>query len=78
MIQPELGIALMIFIVVAFLILAALIIFCIVFWILMLVDCVKRKFKEENEKVVWVLVIIFTHLIGAIIYYFIVKRSKSR
>ena len=47
-----------------------------VFWILMLVDCVKKKFKEDTEKIIWVLVIIFTGIIGALIYYFVVKNKK--
>lgn len=55
------------------LIFLAVAIFCFIFWILMLVDCVKRKFKGDTEKVVWVLVIIFTGIIGALIYYFVVK-----
>lgn len=46
-----------------------------VFWILMLVDCIKRKFKDDIEKIVWVLVIIFTNIVGALIYYFIVKKD---
>jgi len=45
-----------------------------VFWILMLVDCVNRKFERENDKTVWVLVIALTHLIGAGLYYIVVKR----
>jgi hypothetical protein len=49
-----------------------------IFWILMLIDCVKRKFKEESEKIVWVLVIIFTGIIGASIYYFIVKNKDKK
>ncbi|MEK6951550.1 MAG: PLDc N-terminal domain-containing protein [Nanoarchaeota archaeon] len=49
-----------------------------IFWIWMLVDAVTRKFKSDIEKVVWVLVIIFTHIIGAVIYYLVVKlRSKN-
>jgi hypothetical protein len=51
-------------------------IFALVFWILMLVDCVKRKFKEESEKIIWILVLVFTGIIGALIYYFIVKNKK--
>ena len=51
-------------------------IFAFVFWILMLIDCIKRKFKEESEKIVWILVIIFAGIIGALIYYFIVKHKK--
>ncbi len=46
------------------------------FWIWMLVDCVTKNFKKENDKIVWVLVIVLAGFVGAIIYYFVVK-SKS-
>jgi len=56
----------------------ALGIFFLVFWILMLVDCVKRKFKEDSEKIIWVLVIALTGIIGALIYYFVVKNKDKK
>jgi hypothetical protein len=46
-----------------------------IFWIAMLIDCVKRKFKNDTDRIVWVLVVIFTGILGAIIYYFVVKRK---
>jgi cytochrome c biogenesis factor len=57
------------------LIIGAISILAFVFWILMLVDCVKRKFKD-SEKIVWILVLIFTGIIGALIYYFVVKYKN--
>ncbi len=61
------------------LIMAGIWIWAFVFWILMIVDCVKRKFKGDTEKVVWILVLIFTYIIGALIYYFVVKdKDKKR
>ena len=45
-----------------------------IFWIWMLVDVLKRK--EFEDKLVWVIVIVFLHLIGAILYYFVVYRNK--
>lgn len=49
-----------------------------IFWVWMLVDAITRKFNSDIEKVVWVLVIIFTHVIGAVIYYLVVKlREKN-
>ncbi len=45
------------------------------FWIWMLVECITRESSEGNDKLVWVLVIIFTHWIGALIY-LIVRRPK--
>jgi uncharacterized membrane-anchored protein len=49
-----------------------------IFWIIMLIDSITRKFRESTEKIVWVLVNIFTGIIGALIYYFIVyKKAKG-
>jgi len=39
-----------------------------VFWIWMLVDCIKNTRLSDTEKIVWVLVIIFLHALGALIY----------
>jgi len=47
------------------------------FWIWMLVDCVQNVKSENNEKLIWVLVIIFASWIGALIYFF-VQRPKNR
>ena len=46
-----------------------------VFWIWMLVDCAMKEPSQGNDKVVWVLVILFTHVIGAALYFFI-RRPK--
>lgn len=53
-------------------------IFLFAFWLWMLIDCLKRDFKKDYEKIVWVLVMIFLHLLGAIIYYFVVKISDKK
>lgn len=44
------------------------------FWALMLVDCLKKDF---DDKLVWVLVMIFVPVIGAFLYFFIVKKQKK-
>ncbi len=38
------------------------------FWIWALIDCIKNTRLSDTEKVVWVLVIIFLHFLGALIY----------
>lgn len=48
------------------------------FWIWMLIDCIKFEPDEGNNKLIWVLVIIFTQLLGAIIYYFVQRRERLR
>lgn len=49
----------------------------IIIWILMLVDCVKRDFPNKDDKIVWILVIALTSWIGALIYYFVVKKKDE-
>ena len=46
-----------------------------IFWIWMLVDCATRETIQGSEKVAWILIILFTHFIGAAIYFF-VRRSR--
>ena len=47
-----------------------------IFWIWMLVDCVTNKTLRDNQKIGWIIVILFTHLLGAIIYYFVVRSPR--
>lgn len=49
-----------------------------VFWILMLVDCATKESSAGNDKLIWVLVILFTHLLGALIYFFIRRPQRKR
>ncbi|MFH1394284.1 MAG: PLD nuclease N-terminal domain-containing protein [Candidatus Micrarchaeota archaeon] len=48
-----------------------------VVWLWALVDCLGRKFKGENDKLLWVLVILFAGIIGSVIYYFLVKKKEG-
>jgi len=45
-----------------------------IFWIWMLVDCATKE-PEGIDKMVWIVIILFTHLLGAFLY-LIVRRSK--
>ena len=57
---------------------AVLVILISIFWIYMLIDCLKRDFKKDVEKIAWVLVLIFLHILGAMIYYFVVKAGEKK
>lgn len=46
-----------------------------VFWVWMLVDCAMNESSEGNDKIIWILIIIFTHWIGALIY-ILARRPK--
>ena len=49
-----------------------------IFWLWLLVDCIQRKLKSDNEKIVWVIILILLGLLGAILYYFVVKVNKKK
>lgn len=47
------------------------------FWIWMLVDCANNTPSKDNLKLIWILVIVFTGLVGTLVYFF-VQRPKNR
>lgn len=59
----------------AVLLFVGLIIALTIFWILMIVDCATRKRFSDGERVAWILVLVFLHFIGAMVYYLAVKRK---
>lgn len=52
-----------------------------IFWVVMLIDCIKRtNWKQESDKNLWLVVLIVGFVLGlsgiaAIVYYFAVKRA---
>jgi len=46
-----------------------------VFWIWMLVDCATKESDNGNTKTTWVIILVFTHILGAALYYF-VRRPR--
>lgn len=47
-----------------------------VLWIWVLVDCIKNV-KNPNDRLMWIILIALTHLIGAILYA-VLQRPKNR
>ncbi len=45
--------------------------------IIALIDILKSKF-ERNNKLIWVLVVLFLNLIGAVLYFTIGKKQKIK
>lgn len=48
------------------------------FSIWMIVDSFKRKFRIEAERWIWIVLILITKGIGALIYYIVVKEYNPR
>ena len=54
-----------------------------VFWLWMMVDCLKRPdekfaFGGNYAKIIWIIVIIFAGFIGALIYFFLIKKRGNK
>ena len=65
-----------IFIIILYMLFFAIAIAAFVLWIIMLVDAAQRtNWENENDKTVWILIIVLTGGIGALIYYFMVRKK---
>lgn len=58
--------------IVFFIVIAALIIWATVFWIMMIVHAANH---DVENKAMWIILMVFTGIIGTVIYYFAVKRK---
>jgi hypothetical protein len=47
-----------------------------VFWIWMLIDSLQNPRLQGTDKLIWVLVVLFLHVLGAAIYYFIGREQR--
>ncbi len=45
------------------------------FWIWMLVDCLTNEPSEGNDRLIWALIVVLLHVLGAILY-FAVRRPQ--
>jgi hypothetical protein len=48
-----------------------------VFWIWMLISAVQNKGLSEGEKIAWVLILVFVHVLGAILYFFVGHPKRN-
>ena len=46
------------------------------FWLWMLIDCVQNMESKDNDKLIWILVLLFTHMLGATLYFFLVHKKR--
>ncbi len=45
-----------------------------VIWVLALVDVIKNPRLTDNERIIWVIVILFTQCLGAVLYYIVGRK----
>ena len=46
------------------------------FWIYTIVDIAKSKFIDDTSKIVWLLVVVLTGIVGSVIYWIFGRSSK--
>lgn len=49
----------------------------IILWIYCLIDIIRSEFKDPNMKLIWVLIILFAHVVGPIAYLVLGKSTKT-
>lgn len=52
-------------------------VFFSIFWIWMLIDAAIHE-RDATDKIIWVLIVLFLHFIGAVVYYFVRYRPRRR
>jgi hypothetical protein len=52
-------------------------IFTSIFWIWMLIDAAINE-RDTTDKVIWVLIVLFLHFLGAAVYYIVRYRPRRR
>jgi hypothetical protein len=50
----------------------------LVFWIWMIIDCATNEPSAGNDKLIWIVIIVFTNWIGALIYFFVRRPERIR
>ncbi len=49
-----------------------------VLWVWMIIDCATKEPSEGNDKLIWLLIILLTHLLGALIYLLVRRPQRIR
>jgi len=48
----------------------------VVLWIYCLIDVIRSNFRDQNMKVIWILILLFAQVFGPLAYLIIGKSSK--
>lgn len=49
-----------------------------IFWLWLLIDCSRRKFNNNYEKVAWIVAMIFLQMIAGIVYLIVIKLNNKQ
>jgi len=51
---------------------------CFLLWLIALVQILRYRFKSQNEKLIWVLVILFVPFFGPLLYFVIGRKNQIK
>ncbi len=46
-------------------------------WAWMIKDCIKRKFESDEQKAFWIVILLITGIVGALIYLIVVTKKEE-
>jgi hypothetical protein len=49
----------------------------VILWLFCLIDVIRSEFKNQTMKIIWVIVLLFAHIIGPLVYLVLRKSSKN-
>jgi len=49
-----------------------------VLWLIALIDILRNSFAGENEKLIWILAILFVPIVGAVLYFTIGRKRRVK
>jgi hypothetical protein len=47
-------------------------------WVFALIDCLRSQFEEPNQKLIWVVLIVFVPFLGPLIYFGLSRKGKRK
>jgi hypothetical protein len=59
---------------IAILVMMLLMLLGTIFWVRMIIECATRE--ADPERLVWIIILVFTYLIGAALYYFVRRPAR--
>lgn len=48
------------------------------FWVYALFDCVRNEFRGHNQKLIWIILLLFAPVIGTFLYLSMSRSSKEK
>jgi hypothetical protein len=49
---------------------------CLAVWIMAIVDILNNRFREDSNRILWLLLVIFVPFLGTILYYAIGRQQR--